>query len=379
MKNILKKYYLVFILLIVNILFKFFIIFFLPIADLLKENLLFSELINRPYSLPSAIISIIGLLNIILINVIFSKNFGSKVGIFGSLLYAFSPWTIYLELASSMYIFILFLLLILLLVTATDLLGAKLRVSSLVLTSIILLYSSIFSWIIIPVLMFSLYKLKILEIALVKRYLLILSILCTPLIFILLKNPIGIKNIFTNNVSVFSNIGLLNTINRFQGETRESSLQPIARIIENKYAYFSKHLLFQLLKQFTPAAYFTNQEKLLNFSLTPPIFIGFLVPFLFGIQAIARYLYNKWIIAAIGILFVPSILSGITPDLNRLIIVSPLIFLVISFGVCNMNSSKKKVALLTIAVLLVTVQLLVTVSDVVLREQIRYERAIAPS
>lgn len=262
-----------------------------------------------------------GLMNLILVFFTMRRLVNVKMGLLAALLYAISPWTAYLELAASPYIILLTLLLICFLINQIFSVNKKFFLPQIIFLIIIFLF---------------------------KFY----------------------------QITVFSNPGLVNAVNSFRGETGQTIFAPVGRVIENRYIYLSEHLLFNCLKQFTPATYFTNQAQLLGFSFTPPIYLGFIIPFLFGFVQLIKSLTKNDIpkIIIIFLLILPSILSKTSPDLSRLIIVSPLIFFIISSGLYTFILNYRKGIFrlfLFLTLFLVVLQLFTTLSDIAIREPVR--------
>lgn len=264
-----------------------------------------------------------GLVNLILIFNITQRLTNYKVGLLTALLYAISPWLAYLEVAASPYIILLTFLLALYMGTQA------LNISK------------------------------------------IFSLILTVLIIVIFIYRF-------NQITIFSNVGLINAVNSFRGETNQTVFAPLGKVIENRYIYLSEHLLFNILKQFTPATYFTNQARLLDFSFTPPIYLGFIIPFLFGFVKLIKSLTKNDIpkVIIVFLLILPSILSKDSPDLSRLVLISPIFFFVISSGLYEfILNYKRKVFrfLLLLTIFIVILQFFTTLSDIVIREPIRLQ------
>jgi hypothetical protein len=337
------------------------------------EPLLFSQLMGKAINLsPFADIGF-GLINLILMIFISKKLLGSKLNYIPPLLYAVSPWSIYLEVGGSLYIPVLTFFL-LMFVSLKSIKNHKLSLSLFLLSSVCMVYSSILIWFTLPFLVFSLVKLNYLPRENLRVYLLALFIFCLPLAFITFKNIEGIENIYSKQVSIFSEVGLINTVNVFRGETSKTKWAILGRFVENRYFYLSEHFVFNLLKHLSPVAYFTPEFKIYDFSFSPPIFVGFLLPFLFGLKNLYYLcLKNKWLILTIFSLILPSLLSKNSPDLNRLILVSPGIFILISLGFTQLLNTENKWGkiLLVMSITLILLQLFITSSDIYMRENIR--------
>lgn len=265
----------------------------------------------------------LGLMNLILVFIMVQRVSDIKMGFIAALLYAISPWTAYLELAASPYVVLLTLLLT--------------------------------SFVIYQIFHFN------------KKFLLLQTAF---LVFIFL--------FIFYQITIFSNPGLVNAVNSFRGETNQTIFAPIGKIIENRYIYFSEHLIFNTLKQFTPATYFTNQARLLDFSFAPPIYLGFMIPFLFGLFKLIKSLTKDDISKMVIVFFLltPSILSKNSPDLARLIIISPIIFFIIGSGLYEFILDYRKGIsrfLLFLTLFIVLLQFLTTLSDIAIREPIRLQ------
>jgi len=181
-----------------------------------------------------------------------------------------------------------------------------------------------------------------------------------------------------HQITIFTNPGLINSVNTFRGETNQTIFAPLGRVIENRYVYLSEHLLFNILRQFTPATYFTNQAQLLDFSFSPPIYLGFIIPFLFGLVKLVKSLAKNDVpkVIIVFLLILPSILSNNSPDLSRLIIVSPVIFFIISSGFYTFILNYKKrifKIFLFLTLFLVVLQVSTTFVDIATREPVRLQ------
>lgn len=265
---------------------------------------------------------LIGIGNAILIWLIGRKFFNGKIALFALILYAISPWFAYLEAAGSIYIFVLFLLLI------------------------------------------TFYGIGQLEKN--RKFLMIVVVLVVAILLYgdLLKGS-----------TLFSDIGIINTVNQFQGETRETELRFIGRFAENRYIYFAQYLTFNFLKHFTPAVYFTPEYKLLNFSFSPPILMGFLIPLFLGLVGWSK-IWEKYKMVTLTplLLIIPSVLSKQSPSLSKLVIFAPIIIFTISYGFITFLLKPKNMlfrTLLLTTLLLVVIQMIVVIIDILFREPVR--------
>lgn len=356
-----------------------------PVTIFRQEHILFFDLINYPLLIPFWIILFFGLINTLFIFLIGNKLFGYRIAIVSSLLYTISPWTLYLEVAGSIYIILLTILLLAILgiLKMKEKNSQKMGLTIFLFSSGSLLYSSMVFWFIVPFATLGIIKWLPLRINQTKIISSLLVIIFIPLLSLAIKNTEGFSSVFTKEIAIFSEVGLLNAVNQFQGDLAREDLYSFGRIIENRYTYFTQHLIFNFLKHFTPVTYFTPEYKLLNFSLSPPILLGFLIPFIFGLKLWIDILKKYPILTFLTLLLIiPSVLSYKSPDFARLVIFSPIIFYTISFGLVNyLLFAKGKVSnLFKIAcLLLVVIQSLVLISDIKYREPARIDFLRFPS
>lgn len=346
---------------------------FLPLTPVVAEPILFFDLIKSPLLISPWLGISIGIINLLQIMLISKKLINSKIWYIPPFLYAISPWTVYLEVGGSLYIPIVTCLL-LSFISFKLIKNSKLSLMLLIGATGAMFYTSILMWMMLPLLIFSFVKLGFFKTKILRFYLLFLSLLLIPLFFSVAINLTGLKNTFSNQVSVFSEVGLINAVNTFRGETAKTKFAVLGKFIENRYFYLSEHLIFNLLKHLSPVTYFTPEFKMFNFSFSPPILIGFLIPFLLGLKSISELtIRNKWFLLMILSLILPSILSKNSPDLNRLILISPGIFLLVGIGFKDLLNKRTAVykLLFVVTLVLVFTQLWTVVSDIYLRENIR--------
>lgn len=357
---------------------RLFVMHILPLTPLVAEPVLFSGLINKPLLISSWWGIGIGLINLLLIIIISRKLISNKIWYIPALLYAISPWTIYLEVGGSLYIPVLTCLL-LMFISFKKVLNNKINFIILVTASSAAVYTSILMWFSLPLLIFSLFKLGCFNERKIKTYLLLVTLICLPLLFAAVGNVASIKNVLSNQVSIFSEVGLINSVNVFRGETAKTKYAILGKLVENRYFYLSQHFLFNFLKHFSPVTYFTPEFKMFSFSFNPPIMMGFLVPFFFGLKYLFdSILRNRWMLVTMVALLLPSILSKNSPDLNRLVLTAPVIFLLICNGFIELLNRKSLFYKLLLAVvfILVDIQVFVFISDIYLREHIRLHQIL---
>lgn len=195
----------------------------------------------------------------------------------------------------------------------------------------------------------------------------------SPFLFI---NKVGFINILQREISVFSDIGPVNYVNDYRGILTNAGFGFWGKFVENKYFYYLRYFLFNLLKNIAPATYFTGQEKMLGFSITPPLFLGLLPIFFVGVWKVAREKRKFFLNSVLLILFfiIPSALSYPSPDLNKLFIIFPFLLLFSSEGLVFLLAEKKNLKarfILFLLVFIVLVQMLSIFYDISTREPIR--------
>jgi hypothetical protein len=145
------------------------------------------------------------------------------------------------------------------------------------------------------------------------------------------------------------------------------------KFVENKFTYFGQQYALSTLNTLSPTMYFTSNTKLLGWSFSPPILVGFLIPFLFGLPLYyARWKKDKFILSIPLMFFLPATFL-ITTDLNRLILFSPVIFYCSALGITSLMESKKKLfQIITLIIFgLIIWQYLLVISDILYSEPLR--------
>jgi hypothetical protein len=335
------------------------------------ESLFLSDLLGHGVIIPFWITIMIGFLNLGLVWLIGRKLFNQKFADLAALVYLVSPWAIYLEVCG--YISILWLAFIL-----TAFLGLllvdnkKIASQFLIILGILgLLCSSLVLWLVVPFLLFGLFKSGFIK----GNILAVLGLFLIPFIFLFYKNDAALKNNLNRELTVFSDVGLNNAVNSFRGEINKSDFAFMAKVTENKLTYFGIHMMDMTVKQLNPFFYFTSDAGLLNFSFNPPIFLGFIIPFFLGLSfwkmVWLKYKYYCLIFLA---LLLPSLLSEKGIDLSKLIIIFPVLIFTISFGLSkNFKIYKNRINKYLMAVMLVLLifQSVLFLSELPSREPIR--------
>ncbi len=366
------------IILLIAILIRLQVINNILINNFITEPLLLTDLLGKGIILPWRLIFLLDLINIFLIFCIGKKLKDNAFGLLAALLYGILPWMVYGDLFGSSSIFFLFVLLALfygVLLMKENRIGFSIMIIS----SIGLIYSMFFSWLILPILIAGMFQAKLINKSDLKVYAIIIVIFFLPILVLSFRNLTGLKNIYRQEVGLFSEPGLRNAINAFQGESEKAGFKPFAKLAENKYLYLLKYLSLKLSVNLVPSTYFTSQEKLFNFSFSPPIFVGLLAPFLLGVLFLLRMKEKAFYLYSLS-LILPSILSKSLVDLNRLIIFSPILIYLISLGFMEMYKKRDKLIfklVLVFSIFLVLFQFVVVLSDIQLREPFRYRMSIA--
>lgn len=374
MKN-LKKYGLLFIIILAHLLWVTFIQNVLFPVHFDPHNFFVFDLTSKKTDLPETILLLLDAGNIILLWLISRRIFTGRFSLIPSIIYAVSPWSSYLVVAGSFYIYLSFLLLLsfyslLIISSGRRFLGSILLVGA----TVAAMYSSFLLFLVLPVICISLVIFKITPFISAK-FLILLIILLFPFLFLIYGNRLGFTNIMNNEIKIFEDPGLVNMVNNFQGAAKQQGYGQMAKLSENKYLFFSEYILLKVTKQFVPSTFFTPQEKLLNFSFSPPIYLGFFIPFVFGLWSCLKISRLRKALLLSTLLVVPSVVSKSMVDLNRLLIFMPVIILVTTFGLILLyeQRNKKKIAIfLFITIFLVILQIVVTISDIQVREKDRY-------
>lgn len=348
-----------------------------------EQKPLFFDLIELNVELPLWLIYFLGSINIFLIWIIAKNFFLGRLALIPVLVYCLSPWSFYLMASQSFYIYLLMLTLI----TFLGILQIKSEKSKLglllfVLGSILLLYSSFLLLLIYPIIIAALIFIKFVTFKKISLPLFIIVLLCLPLFISMFKNQVGIRNIYNNQITVFTDPGHISIINAFQGESSKAGFNLLSKMAENKYIYFFKYSILKAVKHITPSTFFTSQEGLLKFSFTTPIYFGFLIPFLYGVYLTLKSPSLRSGLIASFVLLVPSFVSKQIINLNRLVLFEPVIIFIIALGLVKITRGKKDrifKLMLSLTIILVVTQFLVTIFDINFREYIRYERYFGES
>ncbi len=373
-----KDYRILFLIIYIHILLISLVISIIYPIQLSPHPLFSLELLEVHWSAPYLLYPLLSIVNVFLVWLIGINVINGFKKHLPGFIFAICFWPIYLASGSSFYIFLLApILLTYLGLIYIIKLKSKLGIILTVVGVVISFYSSV---LMLPLFLMQLVialGLSIIRFNQIKFVLFLVIILSIPLGFIMFGNIPGVKGVFNNEVRITSNTGEFATINVLRSESNRSGFLFQSKIVENKYAYLSKHLIYKVLTNLSPINFFAPEEKLLNFSFSSPIFLGLLFPFLFGIYILMKSLNTARYLALFSTLIFPSILSEKILDLNRLVILLPIIIFIISFGVIKIIESQKRELILIGLLMIIFIFFEVTISifDIKLRDYIRLERA----
>lgn len=371
-----KEYRLFFLFLSLSILFAALVFNAIYPLHFSKQPLFFSDLLGFSFGLPIWAIYLFGIPDVFIVwllgKILFKKIYAYSFMLFFSL----SPWFIYSAVSGSFYIYLLGLLLIIFL--GIYLIGSNKKIGGLIfiIGSVLLLYSSLVFFVSYFLLVSGLIFFKIVPLSKIKFSLAIILIICLPLFIMMFKNTIGIKNILNNQINFLSDSGIKSSINMFQGESRKEGYGYLSRLSENKYFYIMRYMILKFTKNLIPSTFFTSEEKLLGFSFAPPIYLGLIMPFLYGFYLILGSKTMRRYLLLSLVLIIPSCVSAKMVDLNRLLLFEPVIIFIAVYGLQGFYYNKKLFTkiILFLSLILVLFQFLVTISDINSREYSRFER-----
>lgn len=378
---------LLFIILIQLVLFSSIFTTIMPLSYVNKP-ILFFDLLGQHTFFPVELLLYVQIANLLLLWTISKNILEGFYSLLPSFLLSISPWTIYLASANSFYIYLLFFILVMiygliLIAKSKPTLGTICFLIGFALS----IYSSYLMLLTIPIFIVSFMLLKVVPANKIIRPLIFASISLLPLLFISLTHLSSIKNISRGEIGAFTDPGLLNSINYQRGSAEEDGFGILAKVADNKYVNYSEFVLLKSIKNLAPSSYFTSQEKLLGFSYSPPIYLGFVIPFFYGIfvlldpkaikifpklKKLPQSVFLKILLLSC-IFLLPVILSKQIVDLNRLVLLSPIIFTVTSIGFIAILKQKKRYSpyLILFFLSLIIFQMGVTFKDIQTKESTR--------
>ncbi len=331
------------------------------------QPLFLSELINHSLGVPWQIMPLFWLGNLIVIFLIGKQLFNRKLGLLSSLIYSITPYFAYLTVAGSFYLYLSFWFLLLYYALLKSKQGNLFK-AVVVISVAIICFSSLFGVVLLTGVAFlnqSRIFLKSLAVSII-----ILAVFCS-------LNFAAFKNIASNQITFLADPAVYHNVDIFQGESKAAGYKIVSRLVENKYLYISKYLLLKFLTNINPLIFFTAQEKMLGFSFTPPFYLGLLIPFFFGLYKLLQTKQIKKLILLSVILTLPSFFGQSLIDLNRVVILAPVILFVIIFGLWEIYQIKSftiKKTILGLMMLMLIVQVLSMCFDIRMREYPRFLR-----
>lgn len=292
---------------------------------------------------------------------------GKRISLFSGLIatgiYSFSPWFIYTDISQSIYSLGLFAVLLSIfgLSEGKTLRGYKYLVAG----GVILSYIFVFGFI---------YHLFVLIISYRKERGRLFSgfIPLVPLVVLAFYNFEGLKNVLRIELSIFSDIGIINAVNTFQGNLYESGWGSFGKLVLNKFSYYFLLLSDSILRIISPVTYFTAERRMFGFSNLAPLSFILLIPLLFELKNILTN-FTKTKLVWIGVfltLIIHAVFSVKGIQLEKLILISPFIILLISFSLNDLKKNKKLFAFVT---LLFVATLFINLFDLVSYENMRME------
>lgn len=351
----------------------------LDFTNLSNNSILLFELLDINFELTYPFTIIFSFALIVTGYFLVKKVFSNNLAVYTILIFVLSPWSIYLTVAGSVYIILTFSMIVSFYGIIITKKKPYLGIPIFYLGALSGIYTSIHS---IFLFTFLIYYLMYYVTPRIKKMIIMggVFLIILPMILLTSSNISGIKSIVKKEFSIFSDFGMTNAINQLRGETNTASFGQIGRIVDNKFTYYSRHFIFSILNNLTPVYYFTNQHKLLGFSFLPPIFLGFLIPFLIGVFSLFKQARKEIILIITLILLVlPSVFSKNSPDLEKLFVLFPFISLSVSKGLQIMvktNNVYHKI-LFGFCISLIIYQFLVSAWSVSILEPIRYSKYIS--
>jgi hypothetical protein len=342
------------------------------------QNLLFAELLHKLVYIDDAPYILFPILSVALIYLISKKIFKGFWVMIPPLIFLISPWGWYLALSHSFYVFLFFLTLVVIygviLVKSGRPLGGNILIA---VAGLITMYSSTLFFILIPLSITVLIILKIVNYKQLIISILFIGMATLPLLLLVSKNKSEFQNNLRRETMSFSDPSVVNTANRYQGNAAEAGFKNLARISENKYIFYVESVTLKYVTLINPVAFFTPEYRLLGFSFSPPILLGFIIPFGYGLYKLLQKPESRKILFISTLLVIPSITANIQVPLNRLILFSPVIIFVITSGLIgfiNLKGNKTAKFFLITTIILILLQTVVIFSDLRFREKDRFER-----
>lgn len=370
-----KKDELIVLLLAYQMVLSWYIAYSIHFVRLDHQSIFLADLIGRPIFLPVWVYYLCGAVSTLLIWLIARRFFPSNWSLLPPLVFGISLWPAYLVAAHANSVIALMFLLSLFL----SFLNWKDNQGSIWWLVLFIGGLYYFSFLVAPVIWILFLFLAVT--GYINRQqkfnlFLVALLMYLPVILGSLYNPEGIFNLTKQQIKVFSEPGLLNGVNNFRGESQQAGFGTLSKLTENKYLYLSEYLSLKILKHLSLSTYFTPQEKLLNFSFSPPLYLGFIIPFFYGLYSVIKnHKSNRIMLLASLPLTTPSVLAQPLVDLHRLILIMPALVFTISYGLMFLYRKRRlfftKILLWGVICLVIT-QIIVSLVDISLREYPRF-------
>lgn len=350
---------------------------YIPIEGLDLSSPFIADLLGKGVTTPYLLIVLSDVVNLFLIWIIARKFLGNNYGFLAPVFYAISPWPAYLTIDGSIFIFVLtgtllFYLGIMLMEEKRKFLGVSLASLGVG----VMIYSNLSMFFVLPFLILGIYFGKLFTKKDCKFPITILIILMLPIVLLSLIHRNNLRGDIAKNISLFDGVGLINSVNTFRGEARNVGYPHLGILVENKITYLGRRVIFNALTALSPYTYFTQQFKLLGFSFTPPIFLGLLIPCLYGLVSLINKKHGNYHLLWLTLPFlIPAILREYFPDLTSLILILPTIIFISAWGMGELIRNRK-LAFIVITVFLIFLQGVTSIYDITTREPIRYRETI---
>jgi len=333
-----------------------------------KQNIFLLDLIGIDFRFPTLLYPIFAIIGSLIFYQISKNFFPHKYSLIALCVFALNPWLGYLSIAQSFYVYLLLLFFIFIFMTINlknnhlfqGLIYALLIVSSF--------------WFMLMGFFYIVFM-KIKKDKNIKLFSYFIFSFFTVILVCILKQD-AFANIVKNEIRLFNDPGLLNNVNLFYGYASKYNLSILAKISENRYLFYTEKVFIKALSLVNLYPYFSENGKLLNFSFTPPLFLGLMIPFLIGLYEQLKKKLSVWHFVFPALLLLPALFSGIKIDTQKLIFVLPIFAILISFGfksIGDMKNIKVKRLLLVVTLLLLVFQVLLTSYDIGNKEFKRYE------
>lgn len=342
-----------------------------------SKNLFLAELLGQNLHISKIFYLFLVLVNTYLIWLISKKLLNKKFAFLSVATILFSPWFYYLAVGHSFYFLLLFPTLLIILGLIEIFQTQSKTINLLLVTgSLLSIYSSALFIPLLLILFITLIYSKIISLNKLKLSLILIFILSLPLLFLISKNSIGFTNSLRQEAKIFVDPGLINSINRYRGAAEANNYKFFSRVSENKYLFYSEYIFLKYVSQLVPETYFTPKYKLLSYAFNPPIFAGFTIPMFYGLYLALKKPNLRKLLFVSTILVIPSVISKDMVSLNRLVLFSPVVFLVISYGLSNLYQKRNALVakyFLILTSILVLFQIVVVLFDFKAHEQQRFE------